>query len=241
MLKDLHHVKCAHHNSCLKCPSFKMPTAEEKCTDSISFQSCQCVHSCSEHGKLDEGATECQLCSKLRDGEKRGKIRKRRNLVHLERPFKVSMKDCHSKSLLKFKRHRFLCIILSSNVIGKDRKDVIVNETSTHQDHSERLKVEFDNQVQEEHHGGGQNMSLEGCAVKFLPPGSDQPQREFFTCLSDSKLQDSSTTHWHVTHLVEHLKEQNVLKKNGLTLCNSDGCAGETVAFSIGIITSFVF
>jgi len=103
------------------------------------------------------------------------------------------------------------------------------------------LKVEFDNQVQEECHGGGQNMSLEGCAVKCLPQGSNQPRREFFTYLSDSKLQDSSTTHWHMSHLVEHLKEQNVLKENALILCNSDGCAGETVAISSGIVTSFVF
>ena len=34
----------------------------------------------------------------------------------------------------------------------------------------------------------------------------------------------------HVTHLVKCLKEQNVLKKKGLILCNSDGCAGEGFA-----------
>ena len=61
MLKDLHHIKCAHHKRCSWCPSFQMPDAEKKSTDSISFQSCECVHSCSKHGKLDEGTTECQL------------------------------------------------------------------------------------------------------------------------------------------------------------------------------------
>ena len=95
--------------------------------------------------------------------------------------------------------------------------------------------------MQEEYYGGGQNMSLEGCAVKYLSPGTNQPRREFFTYLSDSKLQDSSTTHWHMNHLVKHLKEKNVLKKNGLMLCNSDGCAGEIVAFSNGSVTSFDF
>ena len=215
LLKDLCHIKCACHKSCSWCPSFTTPTVEEKCTDSISFQSHQCVHSCSEHGKLDEGSTECQLCSKLRDGEKKGKIWKRRNLVHLVRPFQVLMKDCHSKSLLKCKKHQFLCIILSSNVIGKDREDITVNKCSTHRDHSERLKVEFNNQVQEEHCGGGQTVSLEGHAVKLLPPGNDQLRRDFFTCLSDFKLQDASTTDWQLTHLVKHLKEKNVLKKSG--------------------------
>ena len=141
------------------------------------------------------------------------------------------MKDYYLKSLYKFKRHRFLYIILSQNVIGKDREDIIVNETSTHQDCSERLKVECNNQVQEEHYGSNPNVSMEGCAVKFLNPGTNQPQKEFFTYFSDSKLQDASTTHWNVSHLVKHLKEQNVLKKNGLILCNSDGCSGETVAF----------
>ena len=106
-----------------------------------------------------------------------------------------------------------------------------MNETSTHRDHSERLKIEFDNQVQEEHCGSNPNVSMEGCAVKFLPKGTNQPRKEFFTCFSDSKLQDASTTHWNMSHLVRHLKEQDVLKKNALILCNSDGCAGETVAF----------
>ena len=149
----------------------------------------------------------------------------------MERPFKVFMKDCHLKSLHEFKRHGFLCIILSQNVNGKEREDVIVNETSTHHNHSERLKVEFNNQVQEECCGSNPNVSMEGCAVKFLNPRTNQPQKEFFTCFSDSKLQDASTTHWNMSHLVKHLKEQKVFKKNGLTLCNSDGCSGETAAF----------
>ena len=122
MLKDLCNIKCAHQR-CSKCPLFEMPTAEKNCTDAISFQSCQHVHSCSEHGKLDEGSAECQLCSTKRDGEKRGKIQKRRNLVHLEKTFQVFVKDCCSKSLLKFKKHGFLHIILSQNVVGKDRED----------------------------------------------------------------------------------------------------------------------
>ena len=138
----------------------------------------------------------------------------------MERPFKVFMKDCHLKSLHEFKRHGFLCIILSQNVNGKEREDVIVNETSTHHNHSERLKVEFDNQVQEQHHGGNPHISLEGCAVKCLPPGTNKPQKECFTHMADSKLQDAGTIHWNMSHLVTHLKEQNVLKKNGLILCN---------------------
>ena len=132
MLKDLHHVKHAHHKRCSKCPLFEMSTAEKNCIDFISFQSCQHVHSCSEHGKLDEGLTECQLCSKLRDSEKKGKIQKRRNLVHLEKTFQVLIEDHCLKSLLKFKKHGFLCVILSQNVVGKDREDIIVNEMSTH-------------------------------------------------------------------------------------------------------------
>ena len=149
----------------------------------------------------------------------------------MEKTFQEFMKDHHLKSLCEFKRHRFLCIILSQNVIGKEREDVIVNEMSTHRDYAERLKVEFNNQVQEECCSGSPNISLEGCAIKFLPQGTNQPQREFFTYLSNSKLQDSSTTHWHMKNLVDHLKGQGVLKKDGLILCNSDGCAGETVGF----------
>ena len=40
----------------------------------------------------------------------------------MDGPFQVLMKDHHLKSLLKFKKHGFLHIILSQNVIGKDRE-----------------------------------------------------------------------------------------------------------------------
>lgn len=90
------------------------------------------VCSCSEHGRLDEGSTDCQLCLKKRDGEKIGKVQKRRHLAHLEKTFEEFMKDHCLKSLLKFKKLGFLHIILSQNVIGKDRWDIIVNETSMH-------------------------------------------------------------------------------------------------------------
>ena len=52
-----------------------------------------------------------------------------------------------------------------------------------------------------------------------------------FIHLSDSETQDASTTHWNMSCLAGHLKEKNALKKNGLILCNFDGCAGESVAF----------
>ena len=85
--------------------------------------------------------------------------------------------------------------------------------------------------MQEECCGSNPNVSMEDCAVKFLNPGTNQPRKEFFTCFSDGKLQDASTTHWNMSHLVECLKEQKVLNDNGLILCNLDGCSGETVAF----------
>ena len=54
-------------------------------------------------------------------------------------------------------------------------------------DFSERLKLEFNNQVQEEYYFGGATISIEGAAVKFYPSGEDTTAMEFFTYLSDGK------------------------------------------------------
>ena len=61
-------------------------------------------------------------------------MRKKRRLVLLEKTFQEFVKDHHLKSLMKFKKHRFLHIILNQNVIGKDQWDIVVNDVLTHWD-----------------------------------------------------------------------------------------------------------
>ena len=95
-------------------------------------------------------------------------------------------------------------------------------------DFSERLKLEFNNQVQEEYYFGGATISIEGAAVKFYPSGEDTTAMEFFTYLSDGKQQDSSIVHNHMEKLIKHLKEQGIIRSQGCSLiCTTDGAASQ--------------
>ena len=78
-LKDLCDIKCAL-GKCDNCPKFKQHSIEANCDEMISFQSCQCVHRCSEHGALPSGESVCRCCEINKDtpGLKTGRIEKKR-------------------------------------------------------------------------------------------------------------------------------------------------------------------
>ena len=106
-------------------------------------------------------------------------------MTELRKTFKDFMKNHCLKSLKDCKKHRFLCIILSRNFTLKEREeDIVVNEVFSHQDLSERLKLEFANQTQEECHGSNAAVSIEGCAIKFFPPGNPSDQTGHFFATS---------------------------------------------------------
>ena len=128
---------------------------------------------------------------------------------------------------MKFKRHRFLYIILSKNHTGKDGECIVPSQVYSHRDFSERLKLEFNNQVQEEYYAGGATVSLEGVAVKFFPSADDTTTMEFHSYFSDGKQQDSSVVHNHMTKLIQYLKVNKILATNGTLLCTTDGCAAQ--------------
>ena len=79
---------------------------------------------------------------------------------------------------MKFKKLRFLYItIVSKNYTGRDGQSIMPSQVYSHRDFSECLKLEFNNQVQEEYYAGGATVSLEGFAVKFFPTGDDTIQQ----------------------------------------------------------------
>ena len=78
---------------------------------------------------------------------------------------------------------------------GRDGESIMPSQVYSHRDFSERLKLEFNNQVQEEYYAGGATVSLEGVAVKFFPMGNDTATgMEFHSFFSYGKQQDSSVS-----------------------------------------------
>ena len=109
-------------------------------------------------------------------------------------------------------------------------KQIQRGELHTIQDFAERLTLRFNNEIQTEHFGGSCTVSLEGVAVRFFPGEASvhAPVMEFFTFLSDSKVQDSSVVNYNMDKLIHYLKAQGVVMKAGdLFLTNSDGCAAQ--------------
>ena len=80
----------------------------------------------------------------------------------------------------------------------------MLSQVYSHGDFSERLKMEFNNQVQEEYYAGATTVSLEGVAVKFIPAGDDTRTMEFHSYFSDGKQWDSSVVHNYMTKLIEY-------------------------------------
>ena len=105
---------------------------------------------------------------------------------------------------------------------------ITARQVHSQRDFSERLRLEFNNQVQEEYYLGGVTISIEGASVKFYPNGEDTTAMEFFTYLSDGKIQDSSVVHNHMEKLILHLKEKGIIRSQGYSLiCTTDGAASQ--------------
>ena len=114
--------------------------------------------------------------------------------------YKEFFNDYYLPALLKYRWHRFHMTILGKRHTGNDRQRIQRGEFHSLQDFAERLTLRFNNEIQTEHFGGSCTVSLEGVAVRFFPSGArvEAPVMEFFTFLSDSKIQDSSVVNYNM-------------------------------------------
>ena len=99
-------------------------------------------------------------------------------------------------------------MILGKRHTGNDRQRIQRGELHSLQDFAERLTLRFNNEIQTEHFGGSCTVSLEGVAVRFFTAGASRqasPVMEFFTFLSDAKVQDSSVVNSHMDKLLHYI------------------------------------
>ena len=115
---DMFHINCAF-NHCPSCPELKQPTQEKNCEDPIAFQTHELVDYCTEHSTSPTGLQVCPVCAQRREGEKKGTVKSRRQLIHKRLPFSEIYINHYMKNLMNFKRHSFLFSILSKS---RDRK-----------------------------------------------------------------------------------------------------------------------
>ena len=90
-------------------------------------------------------------------------------------------------------------------------------------DYAERLSVHFNLEVQSDHFGNGRSLSIEGNNLQYIDEDHEE-NSEFHSHLSDDSRQDASTTHAHMTSMLNELKKGNTLKPKCTIWKSTDGC-----------------
>jgi hypothetical protein len=93
----------------------------------------------------------------------------------------------------------------------------------TIRDYAERLKFEFNNEIQSEHFGASRNLSIEGCSVRYMHELN--VMMEMHSHFSDTSRQDARTTHTHLKVLLDYLSKNYLIQQGWLVLDDTDGCA----------------
>lgn len=217
---------------CNECPSYKVPTNYEDGLDedapTIRFHYYCKATKCSKHGDLELGSTSCDLCLNISATKKRGKVRTRKYLTLLTKPVGVFHRDFYQPMLEKYALHLWHVRILSKCGCGAMRQDWFKrshNFIKTIRDYAERLKFEFNLEIQSEHFGNCRSLSIEGCSCRFMKEG--QLLMEMHSHFSDSSRQDARTTYAHMKVELQYLEDLGILKKDGTgtIVDDTDGCA----------------
>ena len=77
--------------------------------------------------------------------------------------------------------------------------------------------------VQSDHFGNGRSLSIEGNNLQYIDEDHEE-HSEFHSHLSDDSRQDASTTHAHMTSMLNELKKGNKLKPKCTIWESTDGC-----------------
>ena len=215
--------------TCIDCPKYKIPTVESNENyDSpiIKFHIYETFNICSKHGTIKSGNV-CDLCSKtVHVGKKPVKISRRKILTLKELSIGSFMKLHYLPALEKFIYHIFYVQVLSKNICGKMRSErclSIPGDILSVRDYAERLSAHFNLEIQSDHFGNGRSLSIEGNNLQYIDEDHEE-HSEFHSHLSDDSRQDASTTHAHMTSMLNELKKGNKLKPKCTIWESTDGC-----------------
>jgi hypothetical protein len=233
---------------CENCPKYPVPFEEtEVASDpapTINFHMYVPFTKCTKHGDLGDSKT-CDACDNLNENEKKGKASTRKHLTLLERTISVFLKDFYFVALEKYAYHEPHVKILSKLECGKMRKNLFETNrgsVKSRRDYAERLSAVFNLEVQSSHFGNGRSLSIEGSSVESYSNGGDSQKMEFHSHFSDFSKQDASSTHAHMTVLLDILKSRGEILPGGLLLDETDGCGKQyrcgTALWCLSVLSS---
>ena len=181
---------------------------------------------------LAGSSKEYTICAERKEGQSVGKFLRRKHLFLKKLPFNEFFNQYYLPTLIKYKRQRFLCIILSRTHIAKQRQQSLIEgEVWSMRDFAERLTLKYNLKCQSEHFLCGATVSLERVDVEFLNrstrTGEVNNRMEFHTHFNDGKIQDSSVVMSHMDTLIDFLFKEEVMNRGSSIVSMTDGCAGQ--------------
>ena len=107
------------------------------------------------------------------------------------------------------------------------------NFIKTISDYAERLKFEFNLEIQSEHFGNCWSLSIEGCSCRFMKEG--KILMEIHSHFLDSSRQDARTTYAHMKVELQYLEDMGILKRDSTGTILDD-----TVLNSTGVVLHYI-
>jgi hypothetical protein len=135
------------------------------------------------------------------------------------------MKDFYIALLKKYALHSAYVRILLKNGCGRMRFEWYKSKDAvkTIRDYTERIKFEFNNEIQSEHFGASHNLSIEGCSVRYMHELN--VLMEMHSHFLDTSRHDARTMLTHLKVLLDYLFKTYSIQQGWLVLDDTDRCA----------------
>ena len=228
---------------CSNCPSLPIPAFEfsnENYLDPIHYGMYMYHTKCKKHGVLKDKSASCPECTtQIADGviSSPEKIIRKKEITLMKTDISSFHDDVYVPAMNKYKYHIFLVSILSKNYCKKMRYEAFEDNSHwlfSERDYAERLTKELDAEIQSDHFGDNQTLSIEGVTLQLhnkLYDGNPNKieskyRLDFHSHLADFSKQDAATCFEHTCAMLDkHINVYGPLPSSCVIMEHTDGCA----------------
>ena len=229
---------------CNQCVPVSIPQLEKQrnnTLDQICYSTYVYHTKCKKHGLLkDDKSRSCPERSKLINDNvvfSHEKITRRKEITLMQSNISSFHKDVYVPALNKYKYNIFLVSIMSKNYCKRMRYEAFESNEQclfTERDYAERLVKELDGEIQSDHFGDNETLSIEGCTIQYHKKvdNSNQDTAELKYCLdfhshfADFSKQDAATSFEHSCSMIDkHISIHGPLPKSCVIMEHTDSCS----------------
>jgi hypothetical protein len=157
--------------------------------------------------------------------------------------FQRKYQNYYNPVIEKFAYHLAHVKIVGTNHIGLTRREDLSmrhkkKDIKVQCDFADRLVAAFLTEIQSEHFGGNQTLSMEGLAMEYIDASSILNEQkslkgQFHSFLSDDSDQGAATTAAHTEKFLKLLLDSNRIEREQSTIMeDTDGCSKQYISAS---------